>query len=177
MDFEEVIKNLKPNIEKIANKYYISGFEKEDIYQECFIGVLSAMKYFDSSKNNNFYAFANLTIERRIIMLLKKSKRQKNISLSKSVSLDNKVNNNVDLTYLDFLKSDINQIEELKNKEILDEKKEKLNKHLSKMEKEVFNLYFKGYSYKKIAKEIGKTEKAVDNALQRIKSKTKRIKN
>lgn len=175
--FKEIIENLKPNIEKLANKYYIAGYDKEDIYQESYIGAISAIKYFDPNKNNNFYAFANLTIERRIIMLLKKSKRQKNLSLNSALSLDSRLNHNTDTSFLDVLNTNYSEdfVENLKSSEILDIKKEKLINKLSKMEKEVFNLYLNGYSYKEISKKIGKDEKTVDNALQRIKNKSKNI--
>lgn len=171
-EFEKIIEDLKPNIEALANKYYISGFEKEDIYQESYIGVLSAIKYFDKNKNNNFYAFANLIIERRIIMLLKKSKKMNNISLNNSVSLDSKMNSDTYNSFIDFLESDKNFLEDLKAEELLNEKKEKLIKKLSKLEKKVFNLYINGYSYKEISNKININEKSVDNAIQRIKLKS-----
>ena len=175
--FNEIIEKLKPNIEKIANKYYIAGYDKEDIYQESYIGAISAIKYYDPNKNDNFYAFANLTIERRIIMLLKKSKRQKNLSLNLALSLDKKLTENTDTSFLEILNTNYSEdfIEDLKTSEILDIKKEKLIQKLSKLEKEVFNLYLHGYSYKEISEKIGKDEKTVDNALQRIKNKSKNI--
>lgn len=173
--FEKIIEDLKPNIEALANKYYISGFEKEDIYQESYIGVLSAIKYFNKNKNNNFYAFANLIIERRIIMLLKKSKKMNNISLNNSVSLDSKMNSDTYNSFIDFLESDKNFLEDLKTEELLNEKKEKLIKILSKLEKQVFNLYIKGYSYKEISNKMNINEKSVDNAIQRIKSKSMKM--
>lgn len=174
-DFEKIIKELKPNIEALANKYYISGFEKEDIYQESYIGVLSALKYFDKNKNNNFYAFANLIIERRIIMLLKKSKRLNSISLNSSVSLDSNLNSKSSNSFIDFLESDKNLLEDLRNENLLNEKKDKLFKVLSKMEKNVFKLYIKGYSYKEIANKLNKTEKSIDNAVQRIRKKGEKM--
>lgn len=173
LNFDEIISKLKPNIEKIANKYYIYGFEKEDIYQECYIGALSAMKYYDPKKNDNIYAFLNLAIERRIIMLLKKSKTGKNLSMAKSVSLDEKLKDSSNESFIDFLKSDRNQFEELKRKNMQDEKIESLKKHLSKLETKILDEYLKGLSYTEIANKIGKTEKSVDNALQRIKGKVK----
>ncbi|MEG0496150.1 MAG: sigma factor-like helix-turn-helix DNA-binding protein [Eubacterium sp.] len=42
---------------------------------------------------------------------------------------------------------------------------------LSKMEKQVLYYYLKGESHQEIAEEIGRSKKAVDNALQRIRKK------
>ena len=48
---------------------------------------------------------------------------------------------------------------------------EKLSKILSKLEWSVLLKYLEGKSYVDIAAQIGKTEKSIDNALQRIKKK------
>ena len=56
-------------------------------------------------------------------------------------------------------------------KETLDEVKNKILKTLSKLEVEVLGLYLKGYSYSEISSKSGLSEKSIDNALTRIKSK------
>ena len=43
------------------------------------------------------------------------------------------------------------------------------------MEKEVLELYLEGNDYTEIAKMLGKTDKSIDNALQRIKAKIRKI--
>lgn len=43
---------------------------------------------------------------------------------------------------------------------------------LSKYERSVLTYYLEGLSYKEIAKLTGKGDKAVDNAIQRIRRKT-----
>ena len=101
----------------------------------------------------------------------------KNLSLNLALSLDKKLTENTDTSFLEILNTNYSEdfIEDLKTSEILDIKKEKLIQKLSKLEKEVFNLYLHGYSYKEISEKIGKDEKTVDNALQRIKNKSKNI--
>ena len=47
--------------------------------------------------------------------------------------------------------------------------------HLSKMEKKVLELFLEGKDYTEIAKILGKTDKSIDNALQRIKAKIRKI--
>ena len=42
------------------------------------------------------------------------------------------------------------------------------------MEKEVLELYLEGKDYTEIAKLLGKTDKSIDNALQRIKGKIRK---
>ena len=50
---------------------------------------------------------------------------------------------------------------------------ERLKEHLSKMERQVLDYYISGLNYQQIAEEMGKSPKAIDNALQRIKAKVK----
>ena len=45
---------------------------------------------------------------------------------------------------------------------------------LSRMEKQVLSLYREGYSYREIAAHLGKEEKSIDNAVQRIRRKLAR---
>ena len=58
--------------------------------------------------------------------------------------------------------------------EKLEEFKKRLQKNLSGMENEVLNYYLEGNNYTQIADIMGKSPKAIDNALQRIRQKIKR---
>ena len=51
----------------------------------------------------------------------------------------------------------------------------KINQNLSKLELEVLSLYLDGISYQDIATKLNKTQKTVDNAIQRIRKKIKKI--
>ena len=53
--------------------------------------------------------------------------------------------------------------------------KRMLISRLSKMETQVLDLFLKGLTYQEIAEKLGKTPKVIDNALQRIKAKLKKL--
>ena len=57
------------------------------------------------------------------------------------------------------------------NKERITALENKATELLSKFELTVFLQYIEGFTYSKIAKNLGKSEKSIDNALQRIKKK------
>ena len=61
------------------------------------------------------------------------------------------------------------------DRENIEQLEERLDRSLSKMEKQVFVLFREGYSYQQIAKRLGREPKSIDNALQRIKTKVSRI--
>ena len=61
------------------------------------------------------------------------------------------------------------------NKERFVFMEERLSKELSKYETEVLKGYLAGKSYHEIAARLNKTEKSIDNALQRIKKKIENL--
>ena len=61
------------------------------------------------------------------------------------------------------------------NKERFQLLEEKLVTSLSKYESKVLRRYISGHSYTDIAAELGKSEKSIDNALQRIKKKIEKV--
>ena len=50
-----------------------------------------------------------------------------------------------------------------------------IDKQLSSMERQVLKLYLEGGSYEEIAEGMGRSEKSVDNAIQRLKKKLKKV--
>ena len=50
-----------------------------------------------------------------------------------------------------------------------------MEQELSSFEKQVLDLYITGMSYSQIARVLGRDEKSTDNALQRLKSKIKKM--
>ena len=50
-----------------------------------------------------------------------------------------------------------------------------IDRELSSFEKQVLDLYMTGMSYVEIARVLGRDEKSTDNALQRLKSKIRKM--
>lgn len=175
---ESLIDRYKKVVRIKARGYYILGGDTEDIIQEGMIGLYKAIRDFDIQKQVNFYSFAVLCITRQIHTAIKSANRQKHIPLNSSLSLDRTVfEENDDFTYLETLaNSEVSNPENLvisnENKNSLERK---ISDSLSSLEKNVLSLYLRGKSYAEIASIIGKDEKSIDNALQRIKKKIIKI--
>lgn len=60
-------------------------------------------------------------------------------------------------------------------RENLEDMEDLIEKKLSRFEREVLRYYLSGMNYSQIADTLGKSSKATDNALQRIKKKIKQI--
>ena len=78
---------------------------------------------------------------------------------------------------MDVLKSkeEFSPEDEVINEENFKVLNEYISKVLSEMELKVLKSYIDGKNYHEIAKEMDKTPKAIDNALQRIKKKLEGI--
>ena len=61
------------------------------------------------------------------------------------------------------------------DKENVENLEKQIEQELSAFEKQVLDLYMTGMSYSQIAKVLGRDEKSTDNALQRLKSKIKKM--
>ena len=62
-------------------------------------------------------------------------------------------------------------VDDMIRQEELDDVSKTLHKLLSEFELQVLEGYMEGKSYQQMAKEMGKSTKSIDNALQRVKKK------
>ena len=70
---------------------------------------------------------------------------------------------------------DSNPEELMIDRENVEQLEQNIQKELSPFEKQVLDLYITGMNYVEIAKVLGKDEKSTDNALQRIRTKMKKV--
>jgi len=157
-----------------SRTYFLIGADKEDIIQEGMIGLYKSIRDFRTDANTSFKSFAELCITRQIITAIKKATRQKHIPLNSYVSLNKPVydDENERILMDTFAGKEISNPEEIMlDKERFLSLEDKLLKILSKLEWRVLSKYLEGKSYTQIANQIGKSEKSIDNALQRIKKK------
>lgn len=171
---EYIIGKYKNLVKSRARTYFLIGADKEDIVQEGMIGLFKAIRDFNSLKTASFKAFAELCITRQIITAIKTATRQKHIPLNSYISLNKPVfDDDAEQTLLDTIseKKVFDPEEIIITKEHFLDMQEKMSKNLSKLEWNVLSLYLDGKSYLEIAKKVKKSEKSIDNALQRIKRK------
>ncbi len=171
---EFLLNKYKNFVRSKARSYFLIGADHEDIVQEGMIGLYKAIRDYREDKLASFHAFADLCVTRQIITAIKTATRQKHIPMNSYISLNMPVfDEDSDRTLLDTITEDKpNNPEEV----ILDHEdytniEGRIGEMLSPLEKQVLNLYMEGYSYGRIAEELGRHNKCIDNALQRIKRK------
>lgn len=168
-----IMDKYKYLVKKKAKAMYILGGDNDDLIQEGMIGLFKAIRDFDCDQNYSFYAFAEICIARQMYSAMKAAGRQKHAPLNSYVSFHTVIGGEGEEGELmDVLKSVEKTPEELViGREDLQQMAEIIDQKLSVMEREVLDLYISGISYKEIARILGKSEKSVDNALQRMKGK------
>ena len=176
MDY--ILEKYKPLVRKKTNALYLIGGENDDLIQEGMIGLYNAIGHYDESMASSFMTYAAICINNKLISAVSADGRQKNAPLNGYVSIYSSI---TDETGEEASLSDVLPDTENINPEaiILNEEQEKLTINrllgkLSALEKEILSYYMEGMSYSEIAKLIGKTEKSVDNAIQRIRLKMRK---
>lgn len=160
--FNEIFRRYIRLIFSIASKYSAESFEKSDFVQEGLIGLLSACRTYDEKAGASFKNYASLCVERRFISIIKKTAQRKDTAQNGAVSI-------YDLELTADSTTDPEEI--VLSKEFIHSSYKRFREKLSKLEYEVFLQYMGGAKYTEISKKLGISEKAVDNALQRIKKK------
>lgn len=173
MDY--IMEKYKNLVRKEANAMYLLGGETDDLIQEGMIGLFKAVQDFEEEQRASFSSFAALCIRRQIYSAIKASKRKKHSPLNFYVSLYE--TNDERETLIETVEPlEENNPEALfLGREYVELLKSRLEETLSDLENRVLYLHLLGTDYKTIARLLDKSPKTVDNALQRIKSKTEKI--
>ena len=177
VETEVLIERYKPIVKRLAKAYYIVGADREDLVQEGMIGLYKAVVDYRSDMGARFRSFAHLCMVRQITDAVRASLREKQKPLNQAVSLDQVIpdEDGVERSMIDLLPDETSlspeerAVSQSAEKELLN----MIEGRLSKMEHKVLLLYLKDPDYQAIAKELGMSPKAVDNAIQRIRRKVR----
>ena len=153
-----------------ARPFFLVGGDGEDLIQEGMLGLLSAIREYDSSMNASFKTYAEICVKRRIYSAIRTASRKKHEPLNEMVSLDEVLSDEGStVTQSDAFRR-IPE-EQVLAQESADEIIQTYSRCLSKFEAKILELYLSGLSYSEMARKCGKSEKSVDNAVQRIRRK------
>lgn len=161
---------------KICSRpYFLVGGDGEDLIQEGMLGLLSAIREFNISMNTSFKTYAEICVKRRIYSAIKGASRKKHEPLNDMVSFEDVLSDESNSSAVSYGEAYRRSPEEqVLARESVGEIIQTYSRCLSKFEVEILNLYLSGLSYSEIAELCGKTDKSVDNAVQRIRRKLAR---
>lgn len=167
------------NLVKVkARAYFIIGADKEDIIQEGMIGLYKSIRDYQDDKEASFKVFAELCITRQMITAIKSATRQKHIPLNSYISLNKPIfEQESEKTYIELIATNkiLNPEELFIGQESRTFIENHISKSLTELECRVLELYLQGKNYNEIASAVYKSEKSIDNALQRVKRKLEKF--
>ena len=155
-----------------ARPFFLAGGDSEDLIQEGMIGLLSAVRGFSAEKDSRFRTYAESCIRNRMISAIRSAQREKHAPLNSSLSLDVSPFEEEGCTYGSPSFPHSENPEDLFI--VREERKNRLDalrSKLSSFEREVLEHYLDGCSCAEIGALTGKSPKAADNAVQRIRRK------
>ena len=173
---EELVSRYMRLVRICARPLFLAGGDSEDLIQEGMFGLLSAVRQYNNEHNASFKTFAEWCIRNRLRSAVKSASSLKHDPLNNRVPLESILSDESQTQAVAcaelFQKSPEEQVLARENKKYTEQLYLSLVSMLSKYEKAVLTYYLEGLSYKEIAKLTGKGDKAVDNAIQRIRRKT-----
>lgn len=169
---ERLVEKYMRLVRICSRPFFLVGGAPEDLIQEGMLGLLAAVRQYDAKQNTTFRTYAELCIKSRLLSAVKTDSRMKHNPLNDGLPLDSLLSEESQIPLLAytelFRRTPEEQVLARENKIELQQSFERL---LSPMERNVLRLYLDGLSYLEIAEQTGKTLKAVDSAIQRIKRK------
>lgn len=159
-----LVMQMMPLVRRQATKYQTTELDVDDLSQEGFIGLLSAVRGFNPEKGLPFVAYASVCVQNSILSALRKSLGAKSLKAQDFVPLDDEI-----------LQSPALSLEQQQDlREECERVWQFVATRLSETEQRVLRLFLSGLSYGEIASQIGTNAKSVDNALQRVRAKLKK---
>lgn len=160
-------------VKRISSSFFLMGGSMDDLLQEAMIGIIKAVNGYDVNHGTSFRCYAEVCIRRQIITAIRKSKANyylNNVIYFSDIFVENQefilkdeyadLSNNPEYVI-------INEEERCQYRTIT-------SRLLTDFERAVLTEYGMGKSYEDISRKLNKNIKAVDNALQRVKSKIKK---
>ncbi|MBK1811536.1 sigma-70 family RNA polymerase sigma factor [Clostridium sp. YIM B02505] len=140
---ETLVSEFNPLIINLSKKSFISGYEFDDIKNECYRTLFNCIKLYNPEKHR-FVAYATNAMKNSVNCLIRKSIRRQRTDGSNVVVLDNETEN--------ILRSDMNFVEDIICQNQL---KAKINSVINTLDRDevdfIKHFFYNGYSMKKYA--------------------------
>ncbi|NLW53845.1 MAG: sigma-70 family RNA polymerase sigma factor [Clostridiaceae bacterium] len=171
----ELLRLYKGLVRSVAQPFFLQGGEKDDLLQEGMIGLLQAIQQYDPHQNASFRTFARLVIQRSMLDAVRSASRKRHEPLNLSISLEAEIGDTESdsgIVLADLLEDDAPAPDqEVISTEQLEAFLAFMQNNLSELELGVVKGLRLGMSYQEIAESLGRSNKSVDNAVQRLRAK------
>lgn len=175
-----LLRRYMPMVKAEAKPLFLKGADEEDLIQEGMLGLFQALRDYDADRGASFKTFAVLCVRRHLCSAVEASARRKHDPLNTAVSYDvpdlpdaydAATSSDTDAMFSPEDNPEEAYISEESSRRLMED----IRKELSPLERQVFDLYLEGVNYRDIAARLGRKPKSIDNALQRIRHKTRQL--
>ena len=167
----ELVRRYGQLVRACARPLFLAGGDSEDLIQEGMLGLLTAIRSFDPARDTAFRTYAAICIRSRLLSAVRAAHGGKHIPLNHSVSFEPPLFDGANAHLFSTVESPEDVII---GREELKERLDALKGQLSELEAQILPPYLSGLSCGEIARRVGRSQKSVDNAIQRIRRKVAR---
>ncbi len=167
----ELVARYGQLVRACARPLFLAGGDSEDLIQEGMLGLLTAIRRFDPERDAAFRTYAGVCIRSRLLTAIRAAQGGKHAPLNHSVSFEPPL---FDGTNAHLFSSVESPEDVIIGREELKERLDALKGQLSELEAQILPPYLNGLSCGEIARQLGRPQKTVDNAIQRIRRKVAR---
>ena len=167
----ELVRRYGQLVRACARPLFLAGGDSEDLIQEGMLGLLTAIRSFDPARDTAFRTYAAICIRSRLLSAVRAAQGGKHIPLNHSVSFEPPLFDGANAHLFSTVESPEDVII---GREELKERLDPLKGQLSELEAQILPPYLSGLSCGEIARRVGRSQKSVDNAIQRIRRKVAR---
>ncbi len=150
------------------------NIDLQELYSECSVGFTDALRCYKDAKKTSLATFITICIERRANSFILKYNRNKYKIIKDTLSLDTEYNGGKIIDVISD-KGQNDPLNKILEDESYEELKNNIDSKLTKGEYEVYLLLRSGLNYQEIAKILKKSPKQIDNTIQRIKNKVRKL--
>ena len=167
----ELVCHYRQLVRACARPLFLAGGDSEDLIQEGMLGLLTAIRSFDERRDAAFRTYAEVCVRNRLLSAVRAAQGGKHAPLNHSVSFEPPL---FDGTNAHLFSSVESPEDVIIGREELKERLDALKGQLSELEAQILGPYLGGLSCREIAQRVGRPQKSVDNAIQRIRRKMAR---
>ena len=167
----ELVRRYGQLVRACARPLFLAGGDSEDLIQEGMLGLLAAIRSFDPDRDAAFRTYAEICVRSRLHSAVRAAQGGKHAPLNHSVSFEPPL---FDGTNAHLFSSAESPEDVIIGREELKERLDALKGQLSELEAKILPPYLNGLTCGEIARRVGRPQKSVDNAIQRIRRKVAR---
>lgn len=147
------------------------GMEKEDFLQHAAICFFQSIENFREDRCASFSTFIYLCVERKIKTMVRNLFRGNNLLFLECASMDEEIANAEEISLVETIENPYPEYCPVWNLNLKEDlaAMDRYFERMKPVDKDIFELWRCGYSYKEIAQRHGLDTKYIDNTIQKIK--------